>query len=147
MTWTEERDALIAQTKAFVQSVSLRTANASRRDPGLHRADPPKSDVKPPDVKPPDVKPPDVKPPDVEPAPVAMEPMKAVEIPPLPRILPLPRPVDQVDMQTEIRARVASFRAHQERFTRERHEYFKTTLARLRASIDELDHPPPRPEK
>lgn len=108
----------------------------NRRDPGLHRADPPRPDVKP----------------DVELAPVAMEPvaaepMKIVEIPPLPRILPLSRPVDQVDMQTEIRARVASFRAHQERFTRERHEYFKATLARLRASIDELDHPPPRAGK
>lgn len=38
------------------------------------------------------------------------------------------------DMQTEIRARIASFRAHQERFNHERQEYFSTTLARLRAS-------------
>lgn len=39
------------------------------------------------------------------------------------------------DMQTEIRARIASFRVHQERFNRERQEYFSTTLARLRASM------------
>jgi hypothetical protein len=43
----------------------------------------------------------------------------------------------QRDMQTEIRSRVASFRAHQERFHRERQAYFSATLARLRASIDE----------
>jgi hypothetical protein len=132
MTWIKERDALIAQTKAFVQSVSLRTEAVSRRDPGPYHADPVKPDVEPTPVA-------------VEP--VAAEPMKTLEILPLPRILPLSRPVDQVDMQTEIRARVASFRAHQERFTRERHEYFKATLARLRASIDALDHPPPRPQK
>lgn len=42
----------------------------------------------------------------------------------------------QRDMQTEIKARVASFRAHQERFNRERQEYFSTTLARLRESMD-----------
>ena len=44
------------------------------------------------------------------------------------------------DMQTEICARIASFRAHQERFNRERQEYFSTTLARLRASAPK----PPR---
>jgi hypothetical protein len=136
MTWIKERDALIAQTKAFVQSVSLRTEAASWRDPGPHRAGPAKPDVRP-----------DVEPAPVAVEPVAAEPMKTLEIPPLPRILPLARPVDQVDMQTEIRARVASFRAHQERFNRERHEYFKATLARLRASIDALDHPPPRAQK
>jgi hypothetical protein len=135
MNWIKERDALIAQTKAFVQSVSLRTEEVNRRDLGLRRADPPRTDIRP-DIKP-----------VVEPAPVAVESLKTVEIPPLPKILPLSRPHDQVDMQTEIRARIASFRAHQERFNRERHEYFKATLARLRASIDELDHPPPRAEK
>lgn len=47
----------------------------------------------------------------------------------------------QRDMQTEIRTRVASFRAHQERFRRERQEYFSATLARLRASINETTPP------
>jgi hypothetical protein len=45
-------------------------------------------------------------------------------------------------MAAEIRARVASFRAHQERFLREREEYFATTLARLRAAMKDW---PPRP--
>jgi hypothetical protein len=129
MNWVKERDALIAQTKAFVQSIALRTEDINRREAALHRPepDPPK--------------------PDVEPAPVAVLSMKTVEIQPPPKFLPLSRPPDQVDMQTEIRARIASFRAHQERFNRERHEYFSATLARLRASIDELDHPPPRAGK
>lgn len=43
----------------------------------------------------------------------------------------------QRNMQDEIRARIASFRAHQERFNRERQEYFTATLARLRASIEQ----------
>jgi hypothetical protein len=46
-------------------------------------------------------------------------------------------------MAAEIRARVASFRAHQERFNREREEYFAATLARLRAVIKDM--PSPRP--
>jgi hypothetical protein len=45
----------------------------------------------------------------------------------------------QRDMQSEIRARVASFRAHQERFNRERQEYFSSTLAKLRASMPAPD--------
>jgi len=45
-------------------------------------------------------------------------------------------------MAKEIRARIASFRAHQERFNREREEYFAATLARLRAAIKDM---PPAP--
>jgi hypothetical protein len=45
----------------------------------------------------------------------------------------------QRDMQSEIRARVATFRAHQERFNRERQEYFSSTLAKLRASMTDPD--------
>lgn len=40
------------------------------------------------------------------------------------------------EMQDEIRARIAKFRAHQERFNKERQEYFASTLARLRASME-----------
>jgi hypothetical protein len=49
----------------------------------------------------------------------------------------------QRDMQTEIRARVATFRANQERFNRERQEYFSSTLAKLRASMNDV----PRSDK
>jgi len=65
------------------------------------------------------------------------------------RIAPPPLPATptaasqlQGEMANEIRARVASFRAHQERFNREREEYFSQTLARLRNAIK--DAPPPR---
>jgi hypothetical protein len=45
-------------------------------------------------------------------------------------------------MASEIRARVASFRAHQERFNREREQYFSATLERLRAAIKDMPEPP-----
>ena len=38
------------------------------------------------------------------------------------------------DVRTEIEARLANFRAHQERFHREREAYFSATLARARAA-------------
>jgi hypothetical protein len=47
-------------------------------------------------------------------------------------------------LAAEIRARVAGFRAHQERFNRERENYFAATLARLRAAIEDMS---PRPNK
>jgi hypothetical protein len=50
------------------------------------------------------------------------------------------------DFQSEVRARVATFRAHQERFLREREEYCSTTMAKVRASLHETDEPP-RPGK
>jgi hypothetical protein len=125
MKWIKERDALIAQTMAFVQSVSGGKEAVSRFDPGLKGT---------PAAKP-----------QAEPEPVAPAPMKIVEIPAPPKTVPLARQFDQVDVKTEIQARIAGFRAHQERFNRERHEYFNATLARLRASIDQL--PPPRSEK
>jgi hypothetical protein len=48
-------------------------------------------------------------------------------------------------MRRECDARIASFRAHQERFNREREEYFAATLAKLRAAIK--DGPPSRRPK
>jgi hypothetical protein len=122
MKWIKERDALIAQTMAFVQSVSGGNESLSRFDPGPGGAIAAKPEVKP--------------------EPVAPVEMKTVEIPGPPKNIPASRQFQQVDVKTEIQARIASFRAHQERFNRERHEYFSATLARLRASIDQL--PPPR---
>jgi hypothetical protein len=42
-----------------------------------------------------------------------------------------------------MQARVANFRAHQERFNRERDEYFSATLTKLRASIGNNSAPDP----
>jgi hypothetical protein len=47
------------------------------------------------------------------------------------------------DFQSEIRARVANFRAHQERFNRERQAYCSATMAKVHASLRE-DAVPPR---
>jgi hypothetical protein len=125
MKWIKERDALIAQTMAFVESVSARQEAVSKFGPGLPGA----AAVKP----------------QAEPKPVAPVPTKIVEIPGPPKNIPYSRKFEQVDVKTEIQARIAGFRAHQERFNRERHEYFSATLARLRASIEQL--PPPRSRK
>jgi hypothetical protein len=44
-------------------------------------------------------------------------------------------PKDKIEMErTVIQRRVANFKAHQERFEREREEYFTTTMAKARAT-------------
>ena len=119
MKWIRERDALIAQTLAFVQSVTGK-----------------KDDLHPPEV------------PTAAPAvwveTVAVETVAVetftVEIeppppaaPPLPLMVALPRPSG--DFRSEMQARIANFRKHQERFEREREEYCAATLTKLRAAI------------
>ena len=143
MKWMRERDALLAQTLAFVQSVAGRKDDAGMA--GFATADPPKTVELaktaefPKTARPakPGIEAAMVQTAPVEPAKIA-EPQPAAAAPRL--IVP-----SASEMQNEIRARVASFRAHQERFTREREQYFSATLARLRAAINEL--PPRRPEK
>jgi hypothetical protein len=175
MSWKREREGLIAQTLAFVQSVTGNgserpasaaipplssemeatarpsvgasallavetalgarpssaaqsvTPKATPRRFDLQRFDPP--GFEPSRVEPPDIERPDLERPDLErPSPPAPAPI-------------LRRPIPQSEMASEIRARIASFRAHQERFNREREEYFAATLARLRAAL--RDAPPP----
>jgi hypothetical protein len=131
MKWMRERDALLAQTLAFVQSVAGRKDDAGMV--GFAAAEPAKTTAP---AKP-----------ETEVAKVRTAPVEAVKpAEPQPSAL-VPRPIvpSASEMQNEIRARVASFRAHQERFTREREQYFSATLARLRAAINEL--PPQRLEK
>jgi hypothetical protein len=148
MSWKKERDALIAQTMAFVQSVTGNKAEAPREAPrrlesGTERlaARPEAGLVVPAPQADPEPRPFAVAAPPLRPAAFAapIEPVKSFEPPPR---APLPRPIVQTDMKNEIQARIASFRVHQERFNRERAEYFSATLARLRAAIDEA--PPPR---
>src|SRR5215471_11541594 len=131
MSWKRERDALIAQTLAFVQSVTGK------------REEPSKSPVEPRQARPePEIK---TRPPvQSKPNPAIAETAKSLEPPHsmAPRA-PLPRPIVPSEMAREIRERIASFRAHQERFNREREEYFAATLARLRAAIKDAP-PPPR---
>jgi hypothetical protein len=129
MSWKQERDALIAQTMAFVQSVTGKREEAPALSGGF--ASVPVAEL-----------------PELElslrpaPKPVApIEPARIVERPTA-APAPTPRPIAPSDMASEIRARVASFRAHQERFNREREQYFSATLERLRAAIKDANPPP-----
>ena|SRR5579871_6893685 len=155
MSWKKDRDSLIAQTMAFVQSVTGRKdesvqAIEMRATPSsveLAVLDALESELVPPPVPKPlaaAVKPPAAgfRPPaaDFKPPAAGLEPVRIVP-PPLPATPIAPSQL-QGEMANEIRARVASFRAHQERFNREREEYFSQTLARLRNAIK--DAPPPR---
>ncbi|TPQ34884.1 hypothetical protein C2U70_16185 [Bradyrhizobium guangdongense] len=125
MKWIRERDALIAQTMAFVQSVT------GRKD-GFPRADEapavPAATV---DIV----------------SYVAIERTVEIEAPQTPAA-PAPQPFEVAppriagDFRAEIQGRVANFRKHQERFEREREEYCATTLAKLRADIRDAASPP-----
>lgn len=118
MKWIRERDALIAQTLAFVQSVT------GRKD---------------------DVLPPDAAAFTVTRETVTVQPVAVEAAPPpaaIPAEPPLQLPSIQLapprttgDFRTEMQARIANFRKHQERFEREREEYCTATLTKLRAAI------------
>ena len=117
MKWIRERDALIAQTLAFVQSVAgkkddLRQADTAAAAPILA------AEIGAVQAK-----------------------TAALELAPAdpPPIAPVPQPLPPArmgsDFRSEMQARIANFRKHQERFEREREEYCAATLTRLRAAI------------
>jgi hypothetical protein len=119
MDWKKERDLLIAQTFAFVQAV---TGKKSDLEPPLHAESA------------------------VEAAAVEARPEPAGE--PLPDIqlnspipFQIPRKIVTSEFRTEMQARVASFRAHQQRFDRERDAHFSATLAKIRAAIGDNSVP------
>lgn len=122
MKWIRERDALIAQTMAFVQSV---TGKKDDFRPPETRTDAPAASM---DI-------------------IAIETI-AIEIEPLrpappPQPLPVPPSRTSYDVRTEIQDRIANFRKHQERFEREREEYCAATLTRLRDAIRDASPRPP----
>ncbi|MGY3035157.1 hypothetical protein ACVIIV_004327 [Bradyrhizobium sp. USDA 4354] len=119
MKWIRERDELIAQTLAFVQSVT------GRKDDVLQPEAPAAGSTVAVEIV------------DVEA--VAVEPPQA---PVPPRPAPLPPPRASGDFRTEMQARIANFRKHQERFEREREEYCAATLTKLRAAIRDTSGPP-----
>jgi hypothetical protein len=129
MKWMRERDSLIAQTMAFVQTVAGKKEDAAPRV----RIDAAKSDF---EIASLDA---------IRSALDIVEPPKevlkralkeTVQAAP-PRSVQPARPIVPSELQNEIRSRIANFRAHQERFNRERAEYFNATLTRLRAALDE----------
>ena len=152
MKWMKERDLLIAQTMAFVQSVTGKTPEAEKtviasvallsvETSETTRTAAALADIEsllaetPPAAQ--------------APREVSREPSSEVsrEKPrEISRPAPLARPDLQGDFQSEIRARVANFRAHQERFNREREAYCSATMAKVHAALREGE-PPTRPAK
>ena len=126
MKWIRERDALIAQTLAFVQSVSGKKDDV--RQPDTAAAAPVLAaeivSVQAVTVA--------FGSPQADPPPVA----------PPPQPLPIPPPRLAGDFRSEMQTRIANFRKHQERFEREREEYCAATLTKLRAAIRDVAPPP-----
>jgi hypothetical protein len=152
MKWMKERDLLIAQTMAFVQSVTGKTPEAEKTvatsvsllsveayettRPAAALSDAALSDIasllaeRPPAVQAPTAP----QAPTVE---VSGETSREISRP-----VPLSRPDLREEFQSEIKARIASFRAHQERFNREREAYCTATMAKVHAALKEGELPP-----
>ncbi len=124
MKWIRERDALIAQTLAFVQSVTGKKDDLHPPEPSAAAFAVTTEIVT------------------VRALAVEAEPPPA-RPPPEPAPLPVPPPRSTGDFRSEMQARIANFRKHQERFEREREEYCAATLTRLRAAIRDPSTRPP----
>jgi len=150
MKWMKERDLLIAQTMAFVQSVT-----GKKPDALMFAGAPTKATTTTTAVV--DIatmvnettvisEPARSEPSKAEPSgfePNRFEPVKAAPPNSAPSgPIQVLRAEPPVDVQSEIKARIANFRAHQERFLRERDEYCSATMAKVRAALRENIEPP-----
>jgi hypothetical protein len=156
MKWMRERDLLIAQTMAFVQSVTGKTPDAEK----TVTASVALLSVEPSETTQAAAALPGIESLLAETPPAAQAPREVSreesgevlrdvsrEMPrEISRPAPLVRPDLQEDFQAEIRARVANFRAHQERFNREREAYCSATMAKVHAALREGEQPT-RPRK
>ena len=124
MKWMQERDLLIAQTMAFVQSVTGKKpdADAFMAAPKAEQA--PTVGVSVTDIEA-----------------ILVETTVIAEPPKPARPIQIALPDLRGDFQSEIKARIANFRAHQQRFLKEREEYCSATMAKVRATLDERDPP------
>jgi hypothetical protein len=147
MKWMRERDLLIAQTMAFVQSVtgkmpetgtmvaasvaplSVETSETTRPAAALFDISALLAETPPAARAPTEAQVPTVE--------VSGETAREIPGP-----VPLARPDVREDFQSEIKARIASFRAHQERFNREREAYCTATMAKVHAALKEGALPP-----
>ncbi|MCK1511221.1 hypothetical protein IVB22_01260 [Bradyrhizobium sp. 190] len=146
MKWMRERDLLIAQTMEFVQSVTGKTPETEKTvttpvallsvetsETILAAAALPDIEALLAETSPPATQ-----------APINVS---REEVPrEISRLAPPARLDLREDFQAEIKARVANFRAHQERFNREREAYCSATMAKVHASLREGE-PPTRPGK
>jgi hypothetical protein len=153
MKWMKERDLLIAQTMAFVQSVTgkppeaERTVRTSVALLSVETFETTRAATVLPDIAsllaetPPATQ---------APREVSREVSRDTSREEMPREISRPAPLGHLDLredfQSEIRARVANFRAHQARFNREREAYCSATMAKVHASLRDGEQPP-RPEK
>ena len=142
MKWMRERDLLIAQTMAFVQSVTGKTPEAERTlslsavGQTIAKSESTIAAAPLPDGA-------------YLVAQKLPAPQAATSAPAeMPREIATPTPLPRLDLrddfQSEIKARVANFRAHQERFNREREAYCSATMAKVHASLRE-GYPQPLP--
>ena len=126
MKWIKERDELIAQTMAFVQSVT-----------GKRPAIEVQTELSSRELSTPELSKPALTMSDLATLKKVNSPVRVETAnPPVERPFPMPRmtPLVQSDLREEIQRRVASFRANQQRFHAEREEYFKSVLAKARGS-------------
>ena len=136
MKWMRERDLLIAQTMAFVQSVTGKMPEAEKtiaRPVALlpvETSETPSATAPTPDIE----------------ALLAVSGTVTPTQNEISRPAPIPLPNLPDDFRSEIKARVANFRAHQERFNREREAYCSATMAKVHAALRE-GTPPHRPSK
>ncbi len=154
MKWQKERDDLIAQTKAFVQSVAGRTPKAvlgsvfNKPAPIEDPFEDPFTVLAP--VSPPplpidqvtasiptstEAKPPEVKPAEVKPAEIMATEARLADTMPIEQELPAAEAPAPSDIRKEIQTRVAAFQAHQHRFHRERDAYFNSVLTKARSTL------------
>jgi hypothetical protein len=117
MKWMRERDLLIAQTMAFVQSVTGKKPEAE-----IFARTEPVTPTRLPDV----------------------EAMLAEKVPEPPKPAAPVRPATRSEYQDDIRARVEKFRANQAKFNRDREDYCSATMAKVHATLDK--YPVPRPK-
>jgi hypothetical protein len=124
MNWMRERDLLIAQTMAFVQSVTGKKPDMDRfvaasgaESPAVAGA--PMTNIEAVLI----------------PAAAVAEPPKAAQP------IQMARLDFADDFQSEIKARIANFRAHQQRFLKEREAYCSATMAKVRAALGEAEPP------
>jgi hypothetical protein len=144
MKWMRERDLLIAQTMAFVQSVTGKTPEAEKTITAsvallsVETSETIRAATALPAIElPPAATPPAAQAPNDVSRDVSSEEMPRE----ISRPAPLARPDLREDFQAEIRARVANFRAHQERFNREREAYCSATMAKVHAALKEGEQP------
>ena len=145
MKWMRERDLLIAQTIAFVQSVTgkppeaEKTLAASVALLSVETFETTRMAAALPEV----ATHPGMESMLAEAKPAAQAPTSRDTAREMPREIsrpaPLARPDLRGDFQSEIRARVANFRAHQERFNREREAYCSATMAKVHASLKQSE--------